>query len=120
MNYKGTYSGSEDYSAGDVVVFTDGIAYDAVQDPPAGTTPHNLLYWHRLDQPYQEIVLMFHNFLGGNAEAIADIQKIVFDAKTIVLASSTEDSDKTYAITVDDGDSGGELSIDEIVEEAET
>ena len=63
---------------------------------------------------------MFHSYLQGEKGDVAALQSVVFDSKTIVLASSTEDSDKVYALTVEDGESGGELSIDEVEEGDET
>ena len=61
MNYKGSYSGSTNYSIGDVVVFTDGVAYEKFEAAPTGTTPHNTRAWRRVNQPLQEVVIMMHN-----------------------------------------------------------
>lgn len=59
--------------------------------------------------------------VGGQVTAangnIADLQGVVFDDKTLVLASSTEASTKKWAVTVDDADG---LEVNEVVEEAET
>ena len=116
MKYKGAYSADTDYSKDDVVVFTDNIAYQAFKDPPAGATPHNRLYWLRLPDDLQAVVMMFHDTFASLATSVAAFDGVIYDSKTLVLASSTEDSDKVYAITVEDGDSGGELVATEVTD----
>ena len=71
MNYKGSYSGETSYSVGDVVVYTDGIAYQLFQAAAAGTTPHEKRVWRIVNQPLQEVVLMFHNMLTTMNEEIS-------------------------------------------------
>lgn len=105
MNYKGAYSGSTDYSNGDVVVFTDGIPYVAIIDPPTGTTPHDRMYWNRLDQPLSEIVTMFHGAFSTIPDNIND--------EAITLKTETAD----YLITVDDSGDTPELVVTAIEEE---
>jgi len=63
MNYKGAYSGSTSYSVGDVVVYTDGVAYKMFKSAASGTTPHNTMAWVRLGQPLQEMVTMMHTMI---------------------------------------------------------
>lgn len=63
MNYKGAYSGSTSYSIGDVVVFTDGVAYERFAEPGSGITPHEPRAWRRLDQPLQEAVVLLHSMI---------------------------------------------------------
>lgn len=118
MNYKGTFNEDASYDVGDVVVYEDGVAYRKIL--PDASLPHDVRCWERVEQPLQETVLMFHGYLCDNvanlATDISALQGVVFDDKTLVLASSTEESVKKFALTVDDS---GELDIDEIVEEDE-
>ena len=118
MKYRGAYDGSTSYSVGDAVVFPDdGIAYYMIKSAAAGTKPHDLHYWNRVAQPLQEIILMFHGMFSSLNETKAAVDKVIFDDKTLVLASSTEDSDKVYTVTIEDGDSGGEMVIAEVEDE---
>lgn len=71
MNYKGSYDNGASYSVGDVVVFTDNVAYLMKLAAAAGTKPHDQLYWTRLNQPLQEVVTMMHSMLTNINAAIA-------------------------------------------------
>ena len=122
LNYKGAYNAGTSYNVGDVVVFTDNVAYNMVKAAPAGTTCHDTLYWCRLQPPIGDAVLTLHNSitsilgtLASDGEAITGLNEVIIDDKTIVLASSTEDSTKKFAITVDDD---GEISATEVEEES--
>ena len=110
MNYKGAWDSGTDYSAGDVVVFTDNVAYVAVKDPPAGTIPHDTHFWNRVDQPLQETVIMFK----GMFESIANSVPTNIDDQGITL--KTDDGE--YLITVDDSGETPELEVTAIEEEA--
>lgn len=112
MNYKGAWSDSTDYSAGDVVVFTDNVAYVAVKDPPAGTIPHDTHFWNRVDQPLQETVIMFK----GMFESIANSVPKNIDDQGITL--KTDDGE--YLITVDDSGDTPELEVTAIEEEGDS
>ena len=107
MNYKGAWDGGTDYAAGDVVVFTDNVAYVAVKDPPAGTIPHDTHFWNRVDQPLQETVIMFHGAFSAVPKNIDD--------QGITL--KTDDGE--YLITVDDSGDTPELEVTAIEEEVE-
>ena len=109
MNYKGAWDSGTDYAAGDVVVFTDNVAYVAVKDPPAGTIPHDTHFWNRVDQPFQETVIMFK----GMFESIANSVPTNIDDQGITL--KTDDGE--YLITVDDSGDTPELAVTEIEEE---
>jgi hypothetical protein len=111
MNYKGAWGSGTDYSAGDVVVFTDNVAYVAVKDPPAGIIPHDTMYWNRVDQPFQETVIMFK----GMFESIANSVPKNIDDQGITLKTDNGE----YLITVDDSGDTPELAVTEIEEEAE-
>jgi len=118
MTYKGSFLDSALYSVGDVVVYTDGIPY-FLQNPAAvGTSCHDTRYWQPVNEELRDTVILFHSMLTGLQSQIDNIAGVVntmlFDEKTIILKSSTEDSDKVYAITVDDEDG---LEATEIEEE---
>ena len=110
MKYKGAWDSGTDYSAGDVVVFTDNVAYVAVKDPPAGIIPHDTYFWNRVDQPLQEMVIMFK----GMFESIANSVPKNIDDEGITL--KTDDGE--YLITVDDSGETPELEVTAIEEEA--
>ena len=123
MKLKGIYNAGTAYDVGDVVKYSDNHVYHLHDPAPAGTDCHNTLYWQRIDQLLEEAVLMILDAtvdmattVAGLETNMAAVQEVVFDNKTLVLASSTADSDKVYAITVDDEDG---LQADEIVEEEE-
>ena len=114
MTLKGNYSSETRYSVGDVVKYTDGIVYHLQKPAPAGTPCTDTLYWGMIDQDMGEAVSMMLDAVGLAAEAAqTSLEKYFVNDKTLVLASSTEDSDKRFAITVDDD---GEISADEIEE----
>lgn len=108
MKYKGVYSDGATYDVGDVVVFTDGIPYCLQKPAPVGTGCHNTLYWSRTIEEVADMVSLFHSFLMGllftSEETSSIVNSMLFDDKTIILKSSTEESDKRYAVTVDDED----------------
>jgi hypothetical protein len=109
MKYKGDYSSGSSYDQGDVTVYTDGVAYVAIQDAPAGVTPHEERCWARVLRPIQEIVRMFKDYLDGISAAIpANISDEAITLKT---------DDGEYLITVDDSGDTPELEVTEIEEE---
>ena len=97
LSYKGDWTSEKTYEVGDVVVYSDGVVYYLQRPTLNGSTPHDTRCWGRLQAPLAACVLMFH-------EVLSEIGCVVFDPKTLILASSTEDSSKRYAITVDDED----------------
>lgn len=119
MNYKGDYSSGASYNQGDVVVYTDGVAYAAIQAAPAGITPHEERCWARVLQPIQDVVMMFHGAFGGISEAIATVEaKIPDNISDEAITLKTDDGE--YLITVDDSGDTPELDVTEIEEEAGT
>ena len=123
MNYCGNYSSGTSYNVGDIAIYTDGVPYILLKAAPAGTTCHDTLYWNRVQPPLADALVSMNSAInamldtiGSDGEAITALNEIIVDDKTIVLASSTEDSDKKFAITVDDD---GEISATEIEEPAE-
>ena len=94
MNYKGSYSGSTNYSIGDVVVFTDGVAYEKFEAAPTGTTPHNTRAWRRVNQPLQEVVIMMHNMITTMNSSISSQATTDSNLSKMI---APEYSKKTYA-----------------------
>ena len=122
MNYCGNYNSGTSYSVGDIAIYTDGVPYILLKAAPAGTSCHDTLYWNRVQPPLADALVAIHGAvdtmfdnLASEGEAITDLSEVIIDDKTIVLASSTEDSTKKFAITVDDD---GEISATEIEEES--
>ena len=94
MNYKGAYSGSTSYSIGDVVVYTDNVAYVRTAEPGSGITPHEPRAWNRLDQPLQEAVILLHSMITTiNSTNSTQTTNITNITKMIAPAYSK----KTYA-----------------------
>lgn len=123
MNYCGNYSSGTSYNVGDIAIYTDGVPYILLKAAPAGTTCHDTMYWNRLQPPLADAIVSMNNAINSmldtissDGAAITALNEIIVDDKTIVLASSTEDSDKKFAITVDDD---GDLTATEITEEVE-
>lgn len=117
MKLKGTWSAETTYNVGDVVKYTDGLVYHLQQPAKAGTPCTNTLYWAMLDQELGEAVCLMLDAVNlALTQAQEEIEQYFVNDKTLVLASSTEDSDKRFAITVDDE---GDISAAEIVEESE-
>ena len=122
MNYCGNYNSGTSYSVGDIAIYTDGVPYILLKAAPAGTSCHDTMYWNRVQPPLADALVAIHGAvdtmfdnLASEGEAITDLSEVIIDDKTIVLASSTEDSTKKFAITVDDD---GEISATEIEEES--
>ena len=122
MNYKGAYDSGTSYSVGDVVVFTDGIAYQLFQPAAAGTTPHEKRVWRTVNQPLQEVVLMFHSTLSNVASSISALDTAVASIPTNISddAITLTSGDDDYLITVDATGEEPELSVTKIEEEAES
>ena len=108
MNYKGAYDSGTSYSIGDVVVYDDGVAYELFGTAAAGTTPHEKRVWRRVDQPFQEVVMMFHSAFSAVPKNIDD--------EAITL--KTDDGE--YLITVDDSGDTPDLVVTAIEEEGES
>ena len=119
MKYTGDYSSGSSYNKGDVAFYTDGIAYMAIKDAPAGATPHEEMYWARLLQPLQEMVEMFHDMFDGINSAVSTIAASIpqnISDEAITLKGS---EDAEYLITVDDSGDTPELAVTLIETEEE-
>ena len=101
MNYKGSYSGDTTYSVGDVVVYTDNVAYVMTQEATAGTTPHDVRRWSRVIQPFQEIVMMFHGTFGGIDNTVEEVAARIPGNISDDAISLKGSEDNEYLITVD-------------------
>ena len=101
------------YSAGAIVTHSGKLyqANEAIETAEDWTAAH----WTEITVGGQV------SAANGNIAAlqgdVSDVQDVVFDDKTLILASSTESSTKKWAVTVDDSDG---LEVNEIVEEVET
>lgn len=122
MNYCGNYSAGTSYNVGDIAIYTDGVPYILLKPAPAGTACHDTLYWNRVQPPLADALVAVNgavnsmlDTIGSDGQAITALSGVIVDDKTIVLASSTEDSTKKFAITVDDD---GDISATEVTEEA--
>ena len=109
----GAYSADTQYNVGEVVVFTDGIPYYLQNPAASGTGCHDTHCWQPLNEEMRDAVLMFHDYLAGLASSKEIVDTVLFDSKTLILDSSTESSDKRYAITVDDEDGLAATEIEE-------
>ncbi len=127
MKYTGAYSSETTYEVGDIAIYTDGIPYWLQKPAPVGTGCYETLYWQRVGSPIAEAIIALHPILQTVSSALSAVSaesaatknvvdSMLFDSKTLVLASSTASSEKTFAVTVDDD---GEVSATEITEEAE-
>ena len=123
MKYTGGFSSEVGYEVGDIAVYTDGIPYWLQVPAPVGTECYDSRYWQRVSSPMAEIIIALHPFLQAlglssveAAATTATVNAMLFDPKTLVLASSTASSEKTFAITVDDD---GDLDATEITAEEE-
>jgi len=141
MNYKGDYAAGTSYSVGDVVVFTDGVAYQKIKTAGAGVTPHEVRIWQRVMQPMQDIIGMFHGMLKDIQDALVELEddlnqdtagKKALDAhqgsvlKGMIPANISEDaitlkdeSDNEYLITVDASGDTPELVVTAIEAEGD-
>ena len=115
MNYKGAYDAGTSYSVGDVAVYTDNVAYWLQKPAVAGTPCHDTMYWERVSDNLQDVVLMFHNMLTTMNTAIAGIPANISD-EAITLK---DEDDKEYLITVDASGDTPELAVTLIEEEEE-
>ena len=112
MNYCGNYSAGTSYGVGDIAIYTDGVPYIVFAAAPTGATPHDTHYWRRVDPPFSDVVVMFHEMLSEVKTAVATIPTNIND-EAITLSTDTAD----YLITVDDSGDTPELTVTAIEEE---
>lgn len=145
MKFKGTYSAGTTYNVGDVVIYSqDNKVYHLQRPAKTGTAPHDTLYWGQVDQPLDEAVRLMADVLGlalkadeANETAISAVEGrldrlepalggmettiglLYPSPDTLVLYSSSADSDKKFGITVDDSGEITATEIEEVEEEGE-
>ena len=109
MKLKGDYNSGTQYSAGDVVRWTDGTAMMA-KETVTGVPPTDTGRWSRLPQYMWDVVTLILDSI--------DISKATLDSRisddTIVLTGQGGTTD--YLLTVDDTGDTPELDIDAVTE----
>ena len=141
MKLKGDWDSGTSYVVGDVVKFTDGLVYQAINAVPAGSTPHNTVFWSRMPQPLATCALMVMDGVDvANSDDVKledDLTQTTAGKKALdahqgnvlkgmiptnisneAITLSTETGD--YLITVDDSGETPELAITLIEEAGET
>lgn len=103
MNYKGAYAGGTSYNVGDVVVYTDGVAYEKFAASGSGVTPHNTRIWRRVPQPMQDVVLMFHGMLTGINSSISGNQTAVNKVSKMIAPEYSKKTYLAYEMVTKDG-----------------
>lgn len=148
MNYKGDYAGGTSYNIGDVVVYTDGVAYQKIKAAAAGITPHEVRIWQRVPQPMQDVIKMFYGMLKSISSALIELEddltqetagkkaldahqgyvlKDLIDTASASIPGNINDeaitlkdsSDNEYLITVDASGDTPELVVTAITPEVE-
>ena len=107
MKLRGDYDSSITYNIGDVVRHTDNEVYHLQHPCKAGVPPVDTRYWGKCDQMVAQCALMI---LDMNAEQEETIPKNLSE-NALMLKSSSEGSDKSFIITVDDD---GEITAAEL------
>lgn len=109
MTLKGEWSGDVTYNVGDIMRYPNGIFYQCVKAPKAGTVCANALYFVPLPSPLQEAAKMIMDMTSA---VEAKIPTNIND-EAITLSTATAD----YLVTVDDSGDTPELAVTEITEE---
>lgn len=118
MNYKGDYASGTSYSVGDVVVYTDGVAYQKIKAAAAGITPHEVRIWQRVPQPMQGVIKMFYGMLKSISSALVELKGMIPGNINDEAITLKDDSDNEYLITVDGSGDTPELVVTAVTEEA--
>ena len=136
--FKGPWADNVAYSVNDVVIYAaDRKVYHLQRPAPAGTAPHDTMYWGQLNDDLALAVIMMNqcitiaingaltgkvanNCTTSAAGKVLDarqgkylkglIDAVNPDEKTLRIKSSTAESTKLFDITVDDT---GELTATE-------
>ena len=103
MNYKGAYAGGTSYNVGDVVVYTDGVAYEKIAASGSGVTPHNTRIWRRVIQPMQDVVLMFHTMMTGFSASISSNQTAANNISKMIAPEYSKKNYDAYDIVTHNG-----------------
>jgi len=70
---------SQNYIAGQLVVYTDGNAYLCIQNTTSSQAPGNTSYWSLFGQPGCAWVRVTPNFIGANERVSYSAQKLIFE-----------------------------------------
>lgn len=104
MKLKGDYDSVTEYNVGDVVRYTDGIAYHKLAECPAGTDPVDTRYWSRTNQVVNDIVGLVMDGLEMASDAagamVNEVQALIpmnINDECIILKSG----DNEYLVSVD-------------------
>ena len=111
MKLKGDYSGEVNYSAGDVVRWTDGTAMMA-KESVTGVPPTRTQEWERLPQYMWDVVSLILDSI--------DISKATLDSRIsedAIALKGAGDEPKDYVITVDESGDTPDLAVTEVEEE---
>ncbi|MBP5248621.1 MAG: hypothetical protein J6Y20_10225 [Lachnospiraceae bacterium] len=119
MKLKGNYNSGVSYSVGDIVKHSDGFVYILQKPAPAGTDPKDVLYWNMLHQSLADAVVLIVDALviaqdAAQAAAQSEVEKYFLNDQTLLLKAGEGESEKTYAITVDDSGDTPELDVAEV------
>lgn len=101
MKYQGSYNENTPYSVGDVVVGPDNVAYHMLNQAAAGTDPKDTLYWNRVSDGLNEVILMFHDMFEGMKAQLTTIPTNIGES-SIILKSTDETSTNEYLVTIDE------------------
>ena len=113
MKLIGDYSGDKQYSAGDVVRWTDGTAMMA-KETVTGVPPTRTQEWERLPQYMWDVVSLILDSI--------DISKATLDSRisddAIALKGAGE-TPKDYLITIDESGDDPDLAVTEVTEDGD-
>ena len=119
--FKGDFDPGTPYGIDDIVIYDNGerAVYILQQEGPVGSPPTDSRYWSRVGQPISECILCIQDVIAQvypivESAVVSAMDRFFVDDKTLVLGSSTEGSEKKFAITVDDE---GDIEAAEIEEE---
>lgn len=119
LKYKGAWSAYQEYEKGDCVVYVDDVAYHLINKAPIGADCHNSMYWERVSQPINEVILMFHSSFEDIFAGLSNIPTNIGES-SIVLKSTDETSTNEYLITIDESGEEPEVVATLIENEAES
>ena len=118
MKLKGDYKSDVQYSAGDVVRWTDGTAMMA-KETVTGVPPTRTQEWERLPQYMWDVVALILDSIGIST----DISKATLDSRIsddAIALKGAGDTPKDYLITVDESGDTPDLAVTEVEEEADS
>ena len=112
MKLRGDYKPDVQYSAGDVVRWTDGTAMMA-KETVTGVPPTRTQEWERLPQYMWDVVSLILDSI--------DISKATLDSRITedaIALKGAGDNPKDYVVTIDESGDDPDLAVTEVTEEA--